>query len=208
MRHLFKILLLSILWQSCDSETSVPETTTGVSFKLQMEENANFLHFNNLSEAEIQFTYFSGNVPEIESVTITAEYIFTSIDSLSERVEFFQFVPEDFDQAGFLPPMSVDTEEIMSKFGFESFAEISGGDEINFYNEVTMTNGNVYPDTVFNHLNIDPTAFYLNNTSTFSPGFKAYVACPSNPEEWVGEYETWTDYPCLIFCTFSILHQL
>ncbi len=73
--------------------------------------------------------------------------------------------------------------------------DFTAGDVLTFYNVVTMNDGRIYPDTAMrrvntdnNGLNIDNTGFYLGTTSSFSPGFNAYIACPSDPSIWEGTY--------------------
>ncbi len=196
-KYLLLIAILPVLFFSCEDEDAirVPELQNGATMRIQVNPDNSFLNFAELSTASIIFNLYSVNLDEIARTQIFLQYVNLAQDSIYDRVEIFNFTPGDFDSDGAIKGITFTTADLLTAYSIASQDTLGGGDILNFYNVTTMTDGRVYPDTILagtdlETVNIDPSAFGIGTTSSFSPGFLAYIACPSDAADWEGDYNS------------------
>lgn len=208
-KYLYILAFLPTLFFSCEDEDAirVPELQNGATMRIQVDPDNSFLNFADLANASIIFSLYSVNLDEIERTQIYVQYQDLSADSTYDSVEVFNFTPSDFNSDGARLNVTFTTADLLSAYGIASSDDLGGGDIVTFFNVTTMTDGRVYPDQVLvgsnlESSNIDPSAFVINSTSSFSPGFLAYIACPSDANNWIGDYNSCisnVDNFCFIF---------
>lgn len=213
--RLIPILTITIVFLSaCEDLTRVPELQDAPTMKIINSSEGSFFRADDLENAEISFSLYSVDLGNISRVQIFAELYDNEVDSvIYDRAEILTFIPAEFNGDGFLNDVNISMRDVSAAFNLQYIDDFTPGDVLTFYNVVTTKDGRIYPDSAMrrvntdnNGLNIDNTGFYLGTTSSFSPGFNAFIACPTDPELWEGKYKAkLIDADCWTFdCTQTV----
>jgi hypothetical protein len=200
MKKIFKyspiiIALPLLLLVSCkdDDAIRVPELEDGATFRIQVEPEFSFFNFAEIASAKLVMNLFTVN-DNIEKSEIYMEYFNLGNDSTYSRRLWRTINPNEFDDEGAIYDVEFTSQDLSSLFNID-IADITGGDRLDVFNFTYLTDGRVFPDTVF--MNEDVTIVNINQdlqnsaaTNSFSIGFTAYVACPTDPTLWEGDYTT------------------
>ncbi|MEQ9468451.1 MAG: hypothetical protein RLN88_13645 [Ekhidna sp.] len=195
MKKITYLLLVGIIAFSCkdDEAVRVPELEEGVTMRVDVNPNQSFLDFADLSNAYVEFDLFTVS-DFIDKIDIYIQYSNLRQDSVYNTVLWQTIQGSDFDSEGSIRNVTLETQDLLDLYEIASSDTLSGGDVITFFTYTTTDDGRIFPDTVlqgtdFEGVNVDPS-FAINSTSSFSSGFIAYVACPTDASLWVGEYST------------------
>lgn len=193
-RILIYLLIIPVIIFSCEDPDAVrvPEIQDGVTMKIQVDPVYGFLDLGDIDNAELRFSLYTVN-DDIDKTDIFVQYYNLGQDSTYDKVLVRSIAGSEFDGEGSLD-MVFTTQNLLDLYSIASSDTITGGDVMNFFNVTTLTDGRVYPDTIlagtdYEAVNIDPGQT-IGTTSSFSPGFIAYIACASDPSLWVGNYST------------------
>jgi hypothetical protein len=181
--------LVFIGFVSCEDEDAIriPETEKLVNFRIQRDVSS----FDSTNpDAAVELTMYS------ESTNIDKVDMFVSHFSLIENSESDQF-----------PLASLNGNEITNdgstKRSFtlveltaamnKTPSDLAGGDVVNIYSIVTLTDGRVYPDTVKatsdrEFLNVTPNIVNSSATTSFSPKLTFPILCEMDPTFGTGTY--------------------
>lgn len=203
-RLLYALFFITIFCVSCGTDdTPVPELHEGVSMRINITDEHSFLNYSDLQNAEIIFSLHSVSLQEISGIKIFVEYHNFESDSTYPLGEAFHFLPTDFNAQGAITDISFSAEDLATAVNLPSIDVIGGGDLLTFYNETRLRDGQIYSGPSVSDSYIDPLSFYDNSSSSFSEGFIAYIACPSDATDWEGTYESTTTY-VTVFCDNEI----
>ena len=196
---LYIICVLSLLIFSCEEEAGrYPEFEKAVTMRTDVNPSQSFLDFADLGSAYIEFDLFTVS-SFIDRVEIYVTYQNFRQDSLYDQVLWRSLNISDFGDAGegfkSIEDLTLDTQGLLDLYSIASSDTLSGGDVLTFNVFTFTTDGRMYPDTVladtdFEDVNIEKGSFGVGSTSSLSAGFIAFVACPTDPNLWVGEYST------------------
>lgn len=193
---LILILLVSgaIIMTSCEDEDAVriPETSDGVNLRIQQHPDFVNMRADDIENAKLVFSLFSEN-KNLQEVSLTIEYYNFAEDKVYARKPLRTYSQADFDAAdGAIRDVTVTSQELATLFEIQ-VSDIGGGDRYDVFNLTTLTDGRIFPDTL--NLpggviapNLTPNIANSAATTSFSVGFRSYVACPVPAGYATGDY--------------------
>jgi hypothetical protein len=163
---------------SCEDEESIriPETEKLVNFRIQRDVTS----FDSTNpNAAVELTVYS------ESTNIQKADMLVSHFSLIDAAEGDQY-PLATIEAGQISNdgstvLNFTLAELTSAMGMTP-ADLAGGDAVNIYSVVTLTDGRIYPDTVranaeLEFINVTPNIVNSSATTSFSPKLIFPILC-------------------------------
>lgn len=194
LRNSLLILAGVLVFNACEDPDAIrfPEFKEAANVRIQVDEDYQSLKADDLANAKLVFSVFSENT-NIQSVVLSGTYYDFFADSLHDRVVVRTWTQSDFDaNDGAIRDVTLTSDELAQLFGKNNGADLNGGDRFDFYNVTTLTNGLVFPDTLNlpngDVLNVTPNIINSAATTSFSVGFQAYVACPTDISFGTGDY--------------------
>lgn len=191
----FSALIILVL-TSCEDEDTirVPEFKEAATMRIQVVPEFSFINFADLANGKLQFSLFTEN-DNLDRMELSLEYYNLGQDSLYPKMIWRTFSASEFGSDGIIRDVTFTTQDLIDFYNLPSEATVTGGDRMDFSNVTYLTDGRMYPDTVlkntdFETVNVTPNIINANTTTSFSVGFTAYVACPTVPEDWEGDYAT------------------
>ena len=161
----------------------------GVNFRVQLDPDFANLDLGDIQNSEIRWDIYleSENIDEAD---ISFTYFDASEDTTTGPFDLITYTQFDFDGDQLLDQV-VTAQEIAGAAGI-SVDAFEGGDVINFFTNVLLEDGRLYPDTLFlpnkdTVVNVE-AGILTGGNSSFTYNFVSYVACPTTPEEISGTY--------------------
>jgi len=187
------ILILFVLLISCEDPDAIriPEFLDAANMRMQLDPNFTSLKADDLDNAKIVVSIFTDN-QNLQEMILSVTYYNFQQDSNYTRRPIRNYNQADFDAAnGAIRDVTFTSQELAELFNIP-LTEMGGGDRFDFYNVTSLTNGMVFPDTVRlpggDVLNVTPNIINSALTTSFSVGWTSYVACPTDPALYTGEY--------------------
>jgi hypothetical protein len=174
---------------SCEDEEAIrmPEIEKLVNFRIQRDISS----FDSTDpNAAVELTIYS------ESTNINIAEMFVSHYSLIDNSEGDQFKIGELNGNEISndgsTKVSFTLVELTAAMG-ETPADLAGGDAVNIYSIVTLTDGRIYPDTVrasseIEFINVTPNIINSSATTSFSPKLVFPIICDIDPSFGAGSY--------------------
>ncbi|GEM_PF-2837743 len=191
--YIIILFLISCSFLSCEEETRLPEFEEGATMRIQVDPAYSFFNFAEIDEAKLVYSLFTVN-DNLDRTEVYVDYYSFGQDSTYDTRLWATYTPGDFDSEGAIREVTITSQEFAEFMGL-TVDDLSGGDRLDFTNFTYLTDGRVFPDTVlkdtdYEAINIETSIVNSAATTSFSVGFTAYIACPTTPSDWTGEYST------------------
>jgi hypothetical protein len=145
-------------------------------------------------DPSINFTMYS-DTKTIDKVTILVELAQFGSDGPTSRAVLKEIPGNVFSNSS-SSTVSIKLSEFASAVGF-TVDELAGGDIFNIYNQVSMNDGRVYPDTIQlgdnEFVNVENSFFTAAGSTSFTGTIAFPVLCPFVPSEAAGTYTVTRD---------------
>ncbi|EMR01155.1 hypothetical protein [Cesiribacter andamanensis] len=188
------LLFLSLaVLTGCEDEDAVrvPDLIEGASLRVVFPDpQLSLFNFDNPEQSRIQFDLYTQN-RNIDSVNIYATYLdasegvtypITPQGQAQRRQLVKTYRQSDFNSEGAIKNATITLAEAAAAFGLQ-LSDIEGADVFNFYNQVVLTDGRRFPESIelpdgYSSNTVTPDIAGRGvQTSSFNAGFTSFVAC-------------------------------
>ncbi|HKZ38103.1 MAG TPA: hypothetical protein VJ184_10650 [Chryseolinea sp.] len=196
MRHIFFLFLfctfvLGIF--SCEDQEKFGLEESDKAFNLRVVPDKGSFDIS-AGDPSINFTMYS-DTKTIDKVTILVELAQFGSDGPTSRAVLKEIPGNVFSNSS-SSTVSIKLSEFASAVGF-TVDELAGGDIFNIYNQVSMNDGRVYPDTILlgddQFINVENSFFTAAGSTSFTGTIAFPVLCPFVPAEAAGTYTVTRD---------------
>ena len=196
MRHIFFLFLFCTLvlgMFSCEDQEKFGLEESDKAFNLRVVPDKGSFDIS-AGDPSINFTMYS-DTKTIDKVTILVELAQFGSDGPTSRAVLKEIPGNVFSNSS-SSTVSIKLSEFASAVGF-TVDELAGGDIFNIYNQVSMNDGRVYPDTILlgddQFINVENSFFTAAGSTSFTGTIAFPVLCPFVPAEAAGTYTVTRD---------------
>jgi len=183
---LISALVLSIF--SCEEQEKLGLAQSDKAFNLRVTPDIGTFDIS-VGDPQINFTMFS-DTKTIEKITILVELIQFGSDAPTPRAVLTE-VPGNVFSGSTSTTVSVKLSEFVGAVGL-TLDDLAGGDIFTIYNQVSMNDGRVYPDTLQleddEFVNVENSFFTAAGTTSYTGTISFPVLCPFVAADAVGTY--------------------
>ena len=144
-----------------------PDFQEAVNMRIVVDQSFSSINADDPAAAKVVFDIFSENIEAVESVELYADFFDFSEGTTGERL-FLKSVPVGNFSAGVLRGFEISFEEFRTALGLEQ-DDFDGLDQVTVYNETTMKDGRVYPQTFAANESTDITNVTPNILNSIGP---------------------------------------
>ncbi len=187
------VIALVLLIVSCEEQEELGLVQSEKGFNLRLAPDKNSFDIS-AGDPEINFTIYSDN-KNIDKVVIFVDLIQFGSDGPTPQA-LLKEIPGNM--LGNSPSTNVQMKlsEFVGAVGL-TLDDLGGGDIFNIYNQVTLTDGRVYPDTLEfdgeEFANVENAFFTAAGTTSFTTTLTLPVLCPFVVEDAIGTYSITRD---------------
>lgn len=168
-----------------------PELQDAANMRIIVDQNFSSINADDPSSARVVFDVYSENIGEVEKVELFADFFDFSEGTTSDRV-FLKAIPVSSFSEGVSSQFSISFDEFKTALGLQD-ADFDGLDQVTIYNETTMKDGRVYPQTfaaneTTNITNTTPNILNSSATTSFTSTITVFVQCPLPDGFATGKY--------------------
>lgn len=186
--YLFLMATFGLVIFSCEEQGKLGLDESKKGFNLRMAPDKNTFDIS-LGDPEINFTLYS-DATSIEKVTILVEFIEFGGDGPSPR-RVLKEIPGDAFGTSPSSSMTIKLSEFVAAVGL-TLDELAGGDIFTIYNQVSLADGRVYPDTLQlgdnEYVNLENAFFTAAGTTSYTGTLSFAVLCPFVAADAAGTY--------------------
>ena len=186
--QLIAIFSLPFLLSQCKDEDEIrfelDDLQQGLNFRVERSAG----QFDASDPAsQVEFTYFTEN-SNIEKVQIMTDYYSLLNDETSDRFLVDEVAGSSLSNDG-SAKKTVTLQQLKDAIGI---TDLAGGDQLNVFHIVHLTDGRVYPDTIdaggVKYVNVE-SGIILGSTSSFTPQLSFPISCPIDDQTFAtGSY--------------------
>jgi hypothetical protein len=184
---------------SCDDQGELGMDESDKGFNLRVEPDKGTFDIS-VGDPEINFTMYS-DTKTIDRVTILVELVQFGSDAPTRR-SVLKEVPGNVFSNSSSSSVSIRLSEFANAVGL-SVEELAGGDIFTIYNQVTMSDGRVYPDTLNlggrDFLNVENSFFTAAGSTSFTGTLNFPVLCPFVASDAAGTYRITVEEAEVVF---------
>ena len=196
MKHLlysFFIFAIGCLLLSCEEQENFGIAQSDKAFNLRMAPDKNSFDIS-AGDPEINFTIYS-DTKIIDRVDIFVDLVKFGSDGPTPRALLKQ-IPGNTLGTSPSTTVSVKLSDFVGAVGL-TLGDLGGGDLFNIYNEVILSDGRVYPDTLEfgdeKFVNVENSFFTAAGTTSFTSTLAFPVLCPFVTADAIGTYSITRD---------------
>lgn len=189
----FLIIAVSLIIFSCEDQGKLGIDESNKGFNLRVAPDKNTFDIS-VGDPVINFTIYS-DTRTIETVNIFVDLLQFGADGPTPRAVVKELPGTSF---GSNPSVTVPIKlsEFAAAVGL-TLDDLAGGDLFTIHNQVVMTDGRVYPDSLEfgdnKFVNVENSFFTAAGSTSYTTTLSFAVLCPFIPTEAAGTYEVTRD---------------
>jgi hypothetical protein len=184
----FYIFAIGCLLLSCEEQENFGINQADKAFNLRVAPDKNSFDIS-AGDPEINFTIYS-DTKTIDHVEIFVDLVKFGSDGPTPRA-LLREIPGNALGSSSSTSVTLKLSDFVGAVGL-TLDDLGGGDLFNVYNEVTMSDGRVYPDTLElgdeQFVNVENSFFTAAGTTSFTSTLAFPVLCPFVTADAVGTY--------------------
>jgi hypothetical protein len=196
MKHILILFLFCTLvlgMFSCEEQGELGLDESDKAFNLRVAPDKATFDIS-AGDPEINFTMYS-DTKTIDRVTILVELVQFGTDAPTPRAVLKEIPGNVFSNSS-SSNVSIKLSEFANAVGL-TVDELAGGDIFTIYNQVSMADGRVYPDTLNlggdDFINVENSFFTAAGSTSFTGTLDFPVLCPFIASDAAGTYEITTE---------------
>ena len=168
-----------------------PDLQDAANMRIIVDQNFSSINADDPSSAQVVFDIYSENIDDVEKVELFADFFDFSEGTTNDRV-FLKTVPISDFSTGVLENFTITFDEFKTALGLQD-SDFDGLDQVTIYNETTLKDGRVYPQTFaandeVNITNTTPNILNSAATTSFTATVTVFVQCPLTDGFATGKY--------------------
>jgi hypothetical protein len=195
----FLIVALGFVIFSCEEQGELGFDESEKGFNLRMAPDKNAFDIS-AGDPEVNFTMYS-DTRTIDKITILVELLQFGNEAPTPKAILKEIPGNIFGDAP-SATVTVKLSEFASAVGL-NIDELAGGDLFTIYNQVSLNDGRVYPDTLTfggnQYANVENSFFTAAGSTSYTGTLAFAVLCPFIPEDAAGIYTITTEEAEVVF---------